>query len=126
MPAEVGCRGSIPGGEDDKCETPMAGATCEMVTECLDVLLPLLHEYHELGAVFAKWRAVLRIGAGQPSLLAFRANAQSLGRYAAAGQEAGLVPIVEPEILMHGPHSLAQCAAVMALVLLEVFSARSG
>jgi fructose-bisphosphate aldolase class I len=122
FPAALRDLGLLPGVKVDRGAHPLAGAPGEMVTEGLDGLLPRLREYHELGAVFAKWRAVLRIGAGQPSLLAVRANAQSLGRYAAACQEAGLVPIVEPEILMDGPHSLAQCATVMSLVLLEVLS----
>jgi fructose-bisphosphate aldolase, class I len=122
FPAALADLGLLPGIKVDKGTKPLPGAPGEMVTEGLDGLLPRLREYHELGAVFAKWRAVLQIGAGRPSAVAVRANAQALGRYAAACHEAGLVAIVEPEILMDGTHSLAQCATVTALVLLEVFS----
>jgi fructose-bisphosphate aldolase, class I len=101
---------------------PLAGTRDETITEGLDGLLPRLREYAELGAQFAKWRAVLRIGPGMPSLLAVRANAQALGRYAAACQDAGLVPIVEPEVLMDGAHSLAHCETVTSVVLLEVMN----
>jgi fructose-bisphosphate aldolase, class I len=122
FPAALGDLGLLPGIKVDQGAKPLPGAPGETVTEGLDGLLPRLREYRELGAVFAKWRAVLRIGAGQPSPVAVRANAQALGRYAVACQEAGLVPVVEPEILMDGPHSLARCATLMSLVLLEVFS----
>jgi fructose-bisphosphate aldolase class I len=122
FPAALRDRGILPGIKVDKGTHPLAGAPAETVTEGLDGLLPRLREYAGLGAAFAKWRAVLRIGAGTPTSLAVRANAQALGRYAVACQEAGLVPIVEPEVLMDGPHSLAQCATVTSLVLLGVFS----
>jgi fructose-bisphosphate aldolase class I len=120
FPAALRELGILPGIKVDNGARPLARAPGETVTEGLDGLLPRLREYAELGAAFAKWRAVLRIGAGRPTSLAVRANAQALGRYAAACQEAGLLPIVEPEVLMDGAHSLAQCATVTSLVLLEV------
>lgn len=88
----------------------------------MDGLLPRLRGYSDAGAQFAKWRAVLRIGPGMPSALALRANAQALGRYAAACQDAGLVPIVAPEVLMCGSHSLGHFETVTSVVLLEVMS----
>jgi fructose-bisphosphate aldolase class I len=121
FPAALADMGLMPGIKVDKGAQPLAGAPGETVTEGLDGLLPRLREYRDCAAVFAKWRAVLRIGRGQPSAAAIRANAQALGRYAAACQEAGLVPVVEPEVLMDGAHSLAQCATVTSLVLLAVF-----
>lgn len=122
FPAALRDLGILPGIKVDKGTQPLAGAPGETVTEGLDGLLPRLRGYAGLGAAFAQWRAVLRIGAGAPTPRAVRANAQALGRYATACQEAGLVPIVQPEILMDGPHSLAQCATATSLVLLEVFS----
>jgi fructose-bisphosphate aldolase class I len=114
--------GMAAGIKVDTGARPLAGAPGETVTEGLDGLLPRLQEYAALGASFAKWRAVLRIGDGMPSPIAVRANAQALGRYAAACQEAGLVPIVEPEVLMDGAHSLAQCESVTSLVLTQVMA----
>ena len=93
-----------------------------MVTEGLDGLLPRLRRYAELGAQFATWRAVLRIGTGMPSALAIRANAQALARYTSACHEAGLVAIAEAAVPMNGPHSLGHCETVTSLVLLEVMS----
>jgi fructose-bisphosphate aldolase class I len=114
--------GLLTGIKVDKGTKELPHTRGETITEGLDGLLPRLREYVALGACFAKWRAVLRIGPGTPSPLAVRANAQALGRYAAACQAAGLVPIVEPEVLMEGTHSLGQCEAVTSLVLLEVMS----
>ena len=114
--------GMMAGIKVDTGARPLAGTRGETVTEGLDGLLPRLREYAELGAEFARWRAVLRIGPGTPSPLAIRANAQALGRYAAACLEAGLVPIVEPEVLMDGTHSLGHCETVTSMVLLEVMS----
>ncbi len=122
FPAELAARGIQAGIKVDTGAKPLAGAPGETVTEGLDGLLPRLKEYAALGATFAKWRAVLRIGPGMPSPVAVRANAQSLGRYAAACQAAGLVPIVEPEVLMDGAHSMALCQTVTSLVLLAVMS----
>jgi fructose-bisphosphate aldolase class I len=101
---------------------PLAGTRGETVTEGLDGLLPRLRSHAELGAHFARWRAVLRITPGMPSAIAVRANAQALGRYAAACQEAGLVPVVEPEVRVGGPSTLGHCEAVTSMVLLEVMS----
>jgi fructose-bisphosphate aldolase class I len=115
--ADLGMMAGIKVGAGDK---PLAGTRGETITEGLDGLLPRLREYAELGAQFAQWRAALRIGPGMPSPLAVRANAQALGRYAAACQETGLVPIVGPEVLMDGAHSLGHCETVTSVVLLEV------
>lgn len=101
---------------------PLAGSPGETITEGLDGLPARLREYAGLGASFAKWRAVLRIGSGMPSAVAVRANAQALARYAASCHEAGLVPIVEPEVLMDGAHSLGTCETATTLILLEVMS----
>ena len=92
--------GLLPGVKADAGTRPLAGTAGETVTEGLDGLAPRLRHYAALGAVFAKWRAVFRIGAGSPSAIAVRANAQALARYASACLEAGLVPIVEPEVLL--------------------------
>jgi fructose-bisphosphate aldolase class I len=100
----------------------LAGHPGEKVTEGLDGLRDRLAEYSRLGARFAKWRAVIAIGKDIPSQGCIAANAQALARYAALCQEAGLVPIVEPEVLMDGNHSLERCLAVTEKVLREVFS----
>jgi fructose-bisphosphate aldolase class I len=114
--------GMMAGIQVDAGAKPLAGTRGETVTEGLDGLLPRLREYAELGAQFASWRAVLRIAPGMPSPLAVRANAQALGRYAVACQDAGLVPIVEPEVRTDGTHTLGHCETVTSLVLLEVMS----
>ena len=114
--------GIIPGIKVDAGTHELAGWPGEVVTEGLDGLRPRLGEYAGLGARFAKWRAVLAIGSGRPSQAGIAANAHALARYAALCQEAGLVPIVEPEVLLTGPHSLEQCAAVTEDVLHEVFA----
>lgn len=113
--------GIIPGIKVDIGAKPMAGSPGEKVTEGLDGLGSRLAEYSEMGARFAKWRAVITIGNGPPSRACFEANAHALARYAALCQEAGLVPIVEPEVLMDGSHTLAQCLAVTSEVLHTVF-----
>ncbi|MGH3276625.1 MAG: class I fructose-bisphosphate aldolase, partial [Streptosporangiaceae bacterium] len=100
---------------------PLAGAPGERVTEGLDGLRERLAEYASLGARFAKWRAVFPIGDGTPSWRGLRANVHGLARYASLCHEAGLVPIVEPEVLMDGGHSAERCADVTAMVLLGVF-----
>src|ERR1022692_477348 len=122
FPAAIRELGMLPGIKADAGTRPLPGTAGETVTEGLDGLADRLRLYAEAGAVFAKWRAVFRIGAGSPSAIAVRANAQALARYAAACQEAGLVPVVEPEVLMAGDHSLSQCEAVTSLVLLQVSS----
>jgi fructose-bisphosphate aldolase, class I len=114
--------GMMSGIRVDAGPRPLAGTRGETITEGLDGLLPRLREYAGLGAQFARWRAVLRIAPGMPSPVAVRANAQALGRYAVACQDAGLVPIVEPAVLTGGPHTLGHCETVTSMVLLEVMS----
>src|SRR5215207_7776394 len=99
-------KGIIPGIKVDMGAKPLAGAPDETVTEGLDGLRERLAEYRDLGAKFTKWRAVISIGDGRPSEYAIWTNAHALARYAALSQEAGLVPIVEPEVLMDGEHSI--------------------
>jgi fructose-bisphosphate aldolase, class I len=114
-------QGVIPGIKVDRGAKPLPGCPGETVTEGLDGLRDRLDEYRELGARFTKWRAVIRIGEGIPSRTCIEANAHALARYAALSQEAGLVPIVEPEVLMDGAHDLEQCHAATAATLREVF-----
>jgi len=118
--------GSIPGIKVDTGAKPLAGPTSkiETVTEGLDGLRERLAEYYTLGARFAKWRAVITIAEGCPSYNCLNANAQALARYAALCQEANIVPIVEPEVLMDGPHSahdIDKCYEVTEWTLKEVF-----
>ncbi len=113
--------GILPGIKVDVGARPLAGHAGESITEGLDGLRERLDEYRERGARFAKWRGVITIGAGIPSGACIDANAHALARYAALCQEAGLVPIVEPEVLMDGGHTLARCQAVTQAVLLKVF-----
>jgi fructose-bisphosphate aldolase class I len=115
-------RGVIAGIKVDDGAHAMALAPGELLTEGLDGLRPWLEEYRQLGARFAKWRAVINIGEGRPTWRCVRANAHALGRYAALCQEQGLVPIVEPEVLMNGAHTLERCEEVTALVLHHVFA----
>jgi fructose-bisphosphate aldolase class I len=115
--------GIVPGIKVDAGAKALAGHAGEEVTEGLDGLRDRLAEYAGLKARFAKWRAVIRIGDGIPSRACIVANAHALARYAALCQEAGLVPIVEPEVLMDGDHTLARCASVTADVLHAVFDA---
>jgi fructose-bisphosphate aldolase class I len=95
----------LPGIKVDMGAKPLAGFAGETITEGLDGLRERLAEYYKLGAKFAKWRAVIDIGSGIPSRYAIDANAEALARYAALCQEAGIVPIVEPEVLMDGAHT---------------------
>jgi fructose-bisphosphate aldolase, class I len=113
--------GMIPGIKVDLGAKALAGHPGETITEGLDGLRDRLHDYAQMGARFAKWRAVLTIGPGLPSQGCIEANAQSLARYAALCQEAGLVPIVEPEVLMEGSHTLERCREVTEEVLRSVF-----
>ena len=114
--------GIIPGIKVDTGAKPMAGHPGEKLTEGLDGLRERLSEYARMGARFAKWRAVIAIEDGIPSQGCIEANAQTLARYAISCQEAGLVPIVEPEVLMTGGHTLEQCEAVTENVLHSVFN----
>ena len=115
-------QGVIPGIKVDGGTRPLAGFPDEVVTEGLDGLRGRLQEYAGLGARFAKWRAVIRIGAGLPTATCVDANAHALARYAALAQEAGLVPIVEPEVLMDGTHTLERCAEVTVRVQRAVYA----
>ena len=114
-------QGIIPGIKVDKGAKPLVGAPGEQVTEGLDDLDDRLAEYFALGARFAKWRAIVTIGTQIPSRYSLAANAHALARYAALSQEAGLVPIVEPEVLMDGDHSADRCHEVTVAALREVF-----
>ncbi|MGB7125822.1 MAG: class I fructose-bisphosphate aldolase [Methylovirgula sp.] len=114
--------GAIPGIKVDTGAKPLPGFPGETITEGLDGLAARLKEYYGLGARFAKWRAVIDIGAGIPTRPAIRANAQALARYAAHCQAADLVPIVEPEVLMDGDQSLERCYEVTEAVLKTVFA----
>jgi fructose-bisphosphate aldolase class I len=114
--------GIIPGIKVDTGAKDMAGHPGEKITEGLDGLRDRLAEYAHLGARFAKWRAVIALGDGIPSRGCTEANSQALARYAALCQEAGLVPVVEPEVLMDGEHSLQRCFEVTEEVLRTVFN----
>jgi fructose-bisphosphate aldolase class I len=113
--------GVIPGIKVDTGAKPLAGFPGETITEGLDGLRERLVEYHSLGARFAKWRAVIDIGPGVPTRFAIEANAHALARYAALCQEQQVVPIVEPEVLMDGAHSLERCEDVTDTVLEATF-----
>ena len=114
--------GIIPGIKVDKGTTPLAKAPGELVTDGLDGLRARLVEYRELGARFAKWRAVIAIGDGIPTQYCIDVNAHALARYAALCQDEGIVPIVEPEVLMDGSHSIEQCALVTTATLHTTFN----
>ena len=114
--------GIIPGIKVDAGAVDLAGHPGEKVTEGLDGLRERLAEYFRMGARFAKWRAVIKIGDGMPSRGCIDVNANALARYAALCQEAGLVPIVEPEVLMDGSHTLQKCQEVTDEVLRATFS----
>jgi fructose-bisphosphate aldolase class I len=113
--------GIIPGIKVDAGAKDMAAHPGEKITDGLDGLRERLAEYFQMGARFAKWRAVIAIGENIPSRSCLEANAQTLARYAALCQEAGLVPIVEPEVLMDGAHTLEQCRTVTEETLRNVF-----
>ena len=114
--------GIVPGIKVDTGAISLAGHTGEKVTEGLDGLRGRLAEYFQMGARFAKWRALITVGNGIPSRGCMAANAQGLALYAALCQEAGLVPIVEPEVLMDGEHTMERCGEVTEEVLREVFN----
>jgi len=115
-------RGIVPGIKVDRGTRPLAGFPGEVATQGLDGLRERLDEYAGLGLRFAKWRAVIHIADGLPTDGCVEANAHELARYAALSQEAGLTPIVEPEVLMDGRHSLVTCAEVTERVLREVYA----
>jgi fructose-bisphosphate aldolase, class I len=115
-------RGIIPGIKVDKGAKPLANASGETITEGLDGLRARFEEYRGLGARFAKWRATYSIGDGTPSEYCIWTNAHALARYAALSQEAGLVPIVEPEVLMDGEHSIERSFHETSRVLHAVFT----
>src|SRR5882724_3674879 len=114
-------KGIIPGIKVDTGAKPLAQFKGETITEGLDGLRERMVEYYKLGARFAKWRAVIDIGDSIPTAFAIEANAQALARYAALCQENGIVPIVEPEVLMDGAHSIERCEEVTSTVLQSVF-----
>jgi fructose-bisphosphate aldolase, class I len=122
FPKLLESKGMIPGIKVDMGAKPLAGAPEETVTEGLDGLRERLEEYRGLGAKFTKWRAVISIGDGRPSDYAIWTNAHALARYAALSQEAGLVPIVEPEVLMDGGHTIDESYRVTVRTLQAVFT----
>jgi fructose-bisphosphate aldolase, class I len=116
-------QGILPGIKVDTGAKPLAGLADETITEGLDGLRDRLREYRGMGARFAKWRAVIHVTDTLPSPACVRANAHALGRYASLCQEQELVPIVEPEVLMDGPHTIERCEEVTGMVLHAVFHA---
>jgi len=123
LPEMAARQGIVPGIKVDKGKLALAHAPGDEITEGLDGLAKRLAGYRQQGARFAKWRAVYNISDTLPGRLAIAANADALARYAATCQEAGVVPIVEPEVLMDGAHTMARCAEVSEAVLHEVFHA---
>jgi fructose-bisphosphate aldolase, class I len=121
FPEHLAKKGIIPGIKVDTGAKPLAAFKGETITEGLDGLRERLVEYYKLGARFAKWRAVIDIGEGIPTSFAIQANAHALARYAALCQENDIVPIVEPEVLMDGAHSIDRCEEVTGTVLQTVF-----
>ena len=114
-------QGILSGIKVDTGAKPLSGTKNETITEGLDGLRERLEEYYELGAKFTKWRAVINIGNDEPSDYAIKTNAHALARFASLSQEANLVPIVEPEVLMDGSHSIEKCYEVTNIVLREVY-----
>ncbi|SFC46339.1 fructose-bisphosphate aldolase, class I [Cupriavidus sp. OV038] len=123
LPEMAARQGIVPGVKVDKGKLALAHAPGDEITEGLDGLAKRLAGYRQQGARFAKWRAVYNISDTLPGRLAIAANADALARYAATCQGAGVVPIVEPEVLMDGAHTMARCAEVSEAVLHEVFHA---
>jgi fructose-bisphosphate aldolase class I len=122
LPELLAKQGIIPGIKVDKGTVALANFPGEKITQGLDGLRDRLAEYRELGARFTKWRAVIAIGERLPTAACIEANARPLALFAALSQEAGLVPIVEPEVLMDGNHTLARCEEVMSVTLQVVFA----
>ena len=122
VPELISKHGAIPGIKVDKGAKPLAGSNDETVTEGLDGLRERLKEYYNLGARFTKWRAVYKITDKFPSSQSIKSNAHALARYAALVQEAKMVPIVEPEVLMDGSHNIDKCYDVTANVLNECYN----
>ena len=121
IPELIKKSGSIPGIKVDKGAKLLAGSNKEKVTEGLDGLRARMEEYYKLGARFAKWRAVYTISSKHPSEQCIKTNAHALARYAALVQEAQMVPIVEPEVLMDGEHTIEKCFEVTSKVLFECY-----
>ena len=121
IPELIKSFGSIPGIKVDTGSKKLAGSPEEKVTEGLDGLRERLSEYYKLGARFTKWRAVYNISEKYPSELAIISNAHALARYAALVQEAKMVPIIEPEVLMDGEHNISKCYEVTSIVLKECY-----
>jgi len=121
FPQVLESKGIIPGIKPDKGAKPLAGFPGEKVTEGLDGLRERLEEYRDLGARFGKWRAVITIGDGIPTRFCIEANVHGLSRYAALCQEVGLVPIVEPEVLMDGGHTIGRCEDVTEFTLQRLY-----
>jgi len=122
FPELLKSKGIIPGIKVDKGAKDLPGAAGEKVTEGLDGLRERVKEYYDLGARFAKWRAVINIGDGIPSDYCLDANAHALARYAALCVEGGLVPIVEPEVIMDGSHTQERCYEVTERALRKLFA----
>ena len=122
IPELISKHDAIPGIKVDKGAKPLAGSNDETITEGLDGLRERLKEYHDLGARFTKWRAVYKITEKFPSAQSIKSNAHALARYASLVQEANMVPIVEPEVLMDGSHDIDKCYQVTTDVLNECYN----
>ena len=122
VPELISKHGAVPGIKVDKGAKPLAGSSDETVTEGLDGLRERLKEYYDFGARFTKWRAVYKISDKFPSSQSIKSNAHALARYAALVQEAKMVPIVEPEVLMDGTHNIDKCYQITSDVLNECFN----
>jgi fructose-bisphosphate aldolase class I len=123
LPKVLVQRGIVPGVKVDKGKGPLALSPCDLITYGLDGLAERLSQYKNQGARFAKWREVYKIGEHYPTALGIAANAEMLARYAAVCQEMGVVPIVEPEVLIDGGHSMARCAEVTEAIHNGLFHA---
>ena len=122
IPELIDTHGAIPGIKVDKGAKPLAGSNDETITEGLDGLRERLKEYYDLGARFTKWRAVYKITENFPSSQSIKSNAHALARYASLVQEAQMVPIIEPEVLMDGTHDIDKCLTVTTNVLNECYN----